>query len=456
LPEEIRRILVLDPDVRSAFLVEEALAGAGYAVESVADQAAAASRMREQPADLLLVDLAMDAIEPVPRWERRKSDPDPAHMPLMATGYAILCAMEVDRAAARYPAVYLRDRKGRLDGRAAVRFGVVGSVPKPVTAEHLQHRIQNAFRQLRLGSRDVARAASLPAPAETVTTWRMPAPRSADVLASLGVPANSFATVPKPLRKALLMDADEGYRGYVRELLEAQDFDVWETAESGQALRLALDKRPWLVLSDVNLPEGDGFDLCRSVRRHSLISHTPFVFLSAWDGYEDRYHALKLGADDYISKSAPGRELLIRLQLLLKRYSDLHTRTHRGAGMEGDLELIGATSALQICHVGQFTGTFVGRSGPHKVEIRFRDGEVISAECGELQDERAVYEFLSWSQGRFEFVPRDAPEARALGQNFNQLLLEGCRLLDERAAGMAARSSARRRLHGRPDLTLVK
>ena len=75
-----------------------------------------------------------------------------------------------------------------------------------------------------------------------------------------------------------------------------------EATDGEEGLRVALEHRPWLILTDVRMPGGDGFEFCRRVRSHSLIRQTPLLFLSGWDDYKQRYHGLRLGADDFLSK----------------------------------------------------------------------------------------------------------------------------------------------------------
>ena len=112
-----------------------------------------------------------------------------------------------------------------------------------------------------------------------------------------------------------------------------------EAADGDEGLRMALEHRPWLILTDVRMPgEDDGFEFCRKVRSHSLIRQTPLLFLSGWDDYKARYQGLELGADDFLSKQTPARELLIRIQVILKRYVDMGTRGRSGPGMQGELE----------------------------------------------------------------------------------------------------------------------
>jgi CheY-like chemotaxis protein len=240
-----------------------------------------------------------------------------------------------------------------------------------------------------------------------------------------------FGGLPPALLKALVVDGDAEYQQFLRRLLEPRGFEVHEAGSGSEGMRLALASRPWLILTEVNVPGMDGFELCRRVRSHRLLRHTPLVFLSAWDGCDERLHGLKLGAHDYLSKRLPGRELLIRLHLVLRRYLDAGTPLPRGTGMEGRIELIGSTELLQMCHLGRFSGMCTVRTGMLSIQVRFRDGEIVGADSEKAHGAPAVYELLSWRRGRFDLVPGDPGDGYPLGENFDCLLLEGCRRLDE-------------------------
>ena len=108
------------------------------------------------------------------------------------------------------------------------------------------------------------------------------------------------------------------------------------------------------------MPGMDGFEFCRRVRNHSLLRQTPLVFLSEWDDYRERYHGLTLGADDYLSTRTPPREMLIRMQIILRRYT---TSARKGAGMQGGLEVIGAPGMRRGETWASFSGTCTVRSG---------------------------------------------------------------------------------------------
>src|SRR3990170_4017187 len=95
------------------------------------------------------------------------------------------------------------------------------------------------------------------------------------------------------------------------------DADV-ESASNGEAgLKLIEQDPPDLVLLDIVLPDMDGFEICREIRR---ISDVPIVMVSARDSEVDKVRGLEMGADDYITKPFSHLELLARVRAVLRRY----------------------------------------------------------------------------------------------------------------------------------------
>jgi hypothetical protein len=99
--------------------------------------------------------------------------------------------------------------------------------------------------------------------------------------------------------------------------------------------------------------------------------------------------------------------------------------------MEGGIDLIGAPGFLQMCHLGRLSGTCAVRSGDRVLSILFRDGDIVGADSGAREGADAIFDFLAWTDGRFEFTPGDPGPGAPLGETFDQLILEGCRRLDE-------------------------
>jgi CheY-like chemotaxis protein/signal recognition particle receptor subunit beta len=250
-----------------------------------------------------------------------------------------------------------------------------------------------------------------------------------------------FNTVPAMLRTVLIADEDAAFRKYLAMPLAAQGFTIYEAADGSAAWQLAVQNRPWMILADISMPEVDGFEFCRRVRNHSLLSRMPILFISGSDKYKERYRALQIGADDFLSKNMPIRELLMRIQLLMTRYSDLYAsgEQKRGAtevagAFQGRIEVFGAPALLQMCAQGRLTGHFtaLAEDGANTATVMgFREGDIISATAGNATGAEGVYAFLAWEKGSFKFSPGDPGDGAPLAQSVEHLLLEGCRLLDE-------------------------
>jgi len=253
-----------------------------------------------------------------------------------------------------------------------------------------------------------------------------------------------FNTVPPMLRSVLIADEDAAFRKYLAMPLAAQGFTIFEAADGSAAWQLAVQNRPWMILADISMPEVDGFEFCRRVRNHPMLSRLPLLFISGSDKYKERYRALQIGADDFLSKNMPVRELLMRIQLLMTRYSDLSASeptagTAEVAGaFQGRIEVFGAPALLQMCAQGRLTGVFTSLAEDSQntaTVMGLREGDIISASVGDKGGTDGVYAFLAWTKGSFKFTPGDPGQGEPLAQSVEHLLLEGCRLLDEANKG---------------------
>jgi two-component system, OmpR family, response regulator RegX3 len=98
--------------------------------------------------------------------------------------------------------------------------------------------------------------------------------------------------------------------------LEREGFEAVVAPTAAEALRLAGSIDPDLVLLDLMLPDGDGRDVAREIRRHS---DTPIIMLTARGTETDRIVGLELGADDYVVKPFSGPEVIARIRAVLRR-----------------------------------------------------------------------------------------------------------------------------------------
>jgi len=118
-------------------------------------------------------------------------------------------------------------------------------------------------------------------------------------------------------RRILLVDDDPSLVVVVSDALAAEGYAVESARDGESAVAKALDHPFDLALLDVGLPGRNGFEVCREMRRRNL--SVPIVMLTARHEVSDKVLALGLGADDYVTKPFDTRELLARIQALMRR-----------------------------------------------------------------------------------------------------------------------------------------
>jgi len=118
-------------------------------------------------------------------------------------------------------------------------------------------------------------------------------------------------------RHLLVVEDDAHIRLGLCDALRGEGYEVTECCHGGEAIALVRQRLPDLVVLDIMLPGKSGYDVCREVR--AARSRVPILMLSAKGQEIDKVVGLELGADDYVTKPFSLRELLARIQALLRR-----------------------------------------------------------------------------------------------------------------------------------------
>ena len=119
-------------------------------------------------------------------------------------------------------------------------------------------------------------------------------------------------------KKILLVDDEPEILEICRDYLKASSYDVVTARDGAQGLSAARREKPDLIVLDLMMPEMDGLDLCRAIRRESNV---PIIMLTARVEETDKLIGLELGADDYMTKPFSPRELVARVKVVLRRVS---------------------------------------------------------------------------------------------------------------------------------------
>jgi DNA-binding response OmpR family regulator len=131
-----------------------------------------------------------------------------------------------------------------------------------------------------------------------------------------------------PGGRILVVEDEDSISEPFAEALRRAGFEPLVTRTAAGALELAAEAEPDLVMLDLSLPDGDGRDVCRELRRRSDV---PIVMLTARGTEMDRIVGLELGADDYVVKPFSAREVISRIRAVLRR-----SGSRDGAGADGE------------------------------------------------------------------------------------------------------------------------
>ena len=118
------------------------------------------------------------------------------------------------------------------------------------------------------------------------------------------------------MRSILIIDDDSALSDITKDMLEDYGYSVGQAFGVDEAFEVLTDKRYDLIILDINLPDGTGFEVCEELRR---VSSVPVIFASARTSVDDRIYGFEKGGDDYLPKPFSMKELLVRVNALIRR-----------------------------------------------------------------------------------------------------------------------------------------
>lgn len=234
--------------------------------------------------------------------------------------------------------------------------------------------------------------------------------------------------------RLLLVDGDPKSLRVLDVSLKKAGFEV-TTASSGRAALASLEaERPDLIISDTDLDEIDGFELCSRIKAKPEWAKIPFLFVSGRKSIEDKIRGLELGVDDYLTKPIYIKEIGIRVRTALQRAERerMESRREGRTRFAGDLSDVGVVDLVQTIELNRKSGiVHIVNRDDRRGSIFFRDGKVIDAEVGRLSGAHALYRLFSWAEGQFAVEFKHIRRHDVIDMSTAALLMEGMRRLDE-------------------------
>jgi two-component system KDP operon response regulator KdpE len=126
-------------------------------------------------------------------------------------------------------------------------------------------------------------------------------------------------------QRILIIEDDNSLAGFIRWQLEREGFLVQAATRSADGLIQVREWHPDLIILDIMMPEMDGWTICQRIRE---MSNVPVIFMTALGAEKDVVRGLQLGADDYIVKPSGAKELVARIQAVLRRHKSNAQREH--------------------------------------------------------------------------------------------------------------------------------
>lgn len=146
------------------------------------------------------------------------------------------------------------------------------------------------------------------------------------------------------MKKILIVDDEKPISDIIKFNLNKEGYEVLTAYDGREGLAVFEAENPDLVILDLMLPELDGLEVAKGIRKSS---HIPIIMLSAKDSELDKIIGLEIGADDYVTKPFSNRELLARVKAHLRRTETIETAVLEEAGeaetnniLVGDLEIV--------------------------------------------------------------------------------------------------------------------
>ena len=226
---------------------------------------------------------------------------------------------------------------------------------------------------------------------------------------------------------ALLVDPDPEETTVLELRMIEQGFETKTARGAEQAIKILQEEQIDIVISEVDLPQGDGLGLLAEARKHPWGKDVVWIFHTRRQERAGAQRAFELGVADYVAKPAPTDVFVAKMKATL----DQRASRTGPRGVSGSLKEMGLPELVQVLFHGRKTGSLRIRSGPNAGEIHFIDGQIVNALYDKIRGTDAFYQMLKLQDGEFGLDPSFVPQARVIQESPEALLLEGMRRMDE-------------------------
>ena len=207
-----------------------------------------------------------------------------------------------------------------------------------------------------------------------------------------------------------------------------------KVCQNGEEVLATIQKEiPVAIISDLLLSQLNGPELCWLLREKENLTWIPFLILIEKEELEIKLNCFRSGVDDVILCPVSVRELLIRMEVLIKRSQKISNFAKKSlAAFVGDIEEFFLADLIQWLHNHKKTGQLWLSYLYERGSIYFEDGKIKSAISKNKTGENAIFQMLSWQKGRFEFESGKVVFNENITMGTLEILLDYSKQFDEK------------------------
>lgn len=231
----------------------------------------------------------------------------------------------------------------------------------------------------------------------------------------------------------LVGDGDSKNLQILKENLEASGFVVIAVQDGNKGWEEIQQTPPNLVLTEINLPGLNGYQLLERLQADPNTKNIPLIFLTNQREIQQRVRGFELGAKDYLVKPLHVKEVIAHIRMVLRRLERRKTeQLETYMKFSGRLDQLNLADLIESFGVERKTGVLTISNGRRTGQVYFREGTVVNATLGNISQEPAIYQMLPWDRGYFNMVFKEIDVADDISISNLGLLLHGVKRIEIR------------------------
>jgi DNA-binding response OmpR family regulator len=236
-------------------------------------------------------------------------------------------------------------------------------------------------------------------------------------------------------KKILIVDDNDTVRTLLKMSLKNDDYEILEAADGLSGLDIVHAKKPDIIISDILMPNMDGFEFCRIVREKSEIPTVPFIFLTSLGEVSTELRGYRTGADDYLVKSNLKRpDLIEKVEKMLEKGQEYKkVESVMSEGMVGKLTDLTFIEIVQLLGMNKKTGLLRVSKDEELGQVFLNDGQIHHVEfSGDVDGEEILAHMAEWEYGIYKFEPKNIDVTKTITKSTMDIIMDCCRIIDEK------------------------